>query len=100
MAKSISSPRVPDERGCTSREAKHMTIDVAVMKHNTIETEKDDVYQVLLVGEEGDVQVRITLKAPSSEVFVRYPLGSVHMIGITKTGQKKLVEEPQKKASQ
>lgn len=75
-----------------------MTIDVAVTKHTTIETDKKDEFQVLFEGSEGDVQVRVTLKAPTSDLFIRYPQGSVHMIGISKTGQKKIVEEPQKKA--
>jgi len=69
-----------------------MTIDVAVTKHNTTETEDGDEFKVFFEGSEGDVEIRISLKAPESSLFSRYPLGSVHSVGISKTGQKQLQE--------
>ena len=69
-----------------------MTIDVAVTKHNTVETEDGDEFKVFFAGSEGDVEIRISLKAPESSLFSRYPLGSVHSVGISKTGQKQLQE--------
>jgi hypothetical protein len=69
-----------------------MTIDVVVLKHNTTETEVGDEFKVLFKGFEGDVEIRISLKAPEPSLFIRYPLGSMHSVGISKTGQKQLGE--------
>ena len=69
-----------------------MTIDVVVTRHNTSETDEGDEFKVFFEGSEGDVEIRISLKAPESSLFSRYPLGSVHSVGISKTGQKQLGE--------